>query len=400
MRGPIKILATAGCILLAFTLVLPVAAQETRSELIAQSQTKKAATLHPEVPSKAEHIFLRVKKVFIESPSGFYPLFGSVYSGGGPTFGAGYRQFYGERTFWDARGLWSIKNYKYGQLSTDSLGHAQNRIDLNGHVGWRDATQVGYYGLGMDTEVTDRANFRFKQTFAGASLKLRPIPWIKLGAGLEYEDYNLEEGLGTQPSIETVYTPSTAPGLGVSPTYLHSTGSAGIDWRPAAGYARRGGLYELRYHNYSDRDGAYSFDRIEAEVVQHFPILRENWVISTRGLLNTTLGDTSVVPYFLMPSLGSGTTLRSYSSWRYRDRHSLLVQGEFRWIPNRTGIDMALFYDTGKVASSRSGLDLNGFKHDMGVEVRFHGPGYTPLRVGIGRGSDGWQLVFGGSAAF
>ena len=58
---------------------------------------------------------------------------------------------------------------------------------------------------------------------------------------------------------------------------------------------------------------------------------------------------TTRVPYFLLPSLGSGSTLRGYSSWRFRDRHSLLMSGEFRWIPNRLGLDMAMFYDTGKV---------------------------------------------------
>ena len=67
------------------------------------------------------------------------------------------------------------------------------------------------------------------------------------------------------------------------------------------------------------------------------PILRENWVISLHGLLQTTLDDDDTVPYFLLPSLGSGSTLRGYSSWRFRDRHSLLMSGEWRWIPNRLG---------------------------------------------------------------
>ena len=32
--------------------------------------------------------------------------------------------------------------------------------------------------------------------------------------------------------------------------------------------------------------------------------------------------DDDQVPYFLLPALGSGSTLRGYSSWRFRDRHS------------------------------------------------------------------------------
>ena len=48
---------------------------------------------------------------------------------------------------------------------------------------------------------------------------------------------------GSSPSIEEVYTPETAPGLGATPTYLHVFGSVAADSRRAPGYARRGGYY-------------------------------------------------------------------------------------------------------------------------------------------------------------
>jgi hypothetical protein len=176
--------------------------------------------------------------------------------------------------------------------------------------------------------------------------------------------------------------------------------SAGIDWRPAPGYARRGGLYQVTYHNYSDQDNDYSFDRIDGEAVQHIPVLRENWVISLHGLVQTTLDDDDAVPYFLLPSLGSGSTLRAYPSWRYRDRHSLLLSGEVRWIPNRLGVDMALFYDMGKVAPRWDDLSLKHLKSDVGIGIRFHTPLATPLRIELAHGREGLHLVFAGSAAF
>ena len=85
---------------------------------------------------------MAVRNEFLTDPSGFYPFFGSVYSGGGFTLGAGYRQFYGDRTHWDVKGLCSVKNYKFIELSTDSWGHSSGRFDLHGRFGWRDATQV------------------------------------------------------------------------------------------------------------------------------------------------------------------------------------------------------------------------------------------------------------------
>ena len=375
------------------------AAQESRAAEIAAEQARKAAEQKPYEPSAAERWAVSLRREFLEEPSGIYPFFGSVYSGGGFTLGAGYRQFFGDRTHWDLKGLYSLKNYKLIELSTDSWGHATGRLDLHGRVGWRDATQVAFYGLGIDSP-QDRSNYRMKQAYAGGDLLFRPGGYVVLGAGAAYEDYTLEEGAGTAPSIEEIFTPETAPGLGASPSYVRTQASAGIDWRPSPGYARRGGLYQVTYYNYADVDDVFSFDRVDGEIVQHLPILRENWVISLHGLVQTTLSDSDIVPYFLLPALGSGSTLRAYPSWRFRDRHSLLLMGEFRWIPNRLGVDMALFYDLGKVTSRWEDLSLSGLKSDVGIGIRFHTPFATPLRVEVAKGREGWQLVFAGSPAF
>jgi hypothetical protein len=378
---------------------MPAAAQESRTAEIEAEQAKKAAALKAYEPSGAERWAVRLREEFLLQPSGFYPYFASVYSGGGFTLGAGYRQFYGDRTHWDVKGLYSIKGYKFLEASTDSWGHAEGRLDLHGRAGWRDATQVAFYGLGIDSPDA-RTNFRMKQAYFGGDAQVRPGAFTVFGAGITYEDYTLEEGTGTSPSIEDVFTPETAPGLGVSPTYLHTNVSGGVDWRPAAGYARRGGLYQITYHNFADDDETYSFDRVDGEIVQHLPILRENWVVSLHGLVQTTLDDDDAVPYFLLPSLGSGSTLRAYPSWRYRDRHSLLLAGEIRWIPNRLGLDMAVFYDMGKVTPRWDDLSLKGLKSNVGIGVRFHSPFATPLRIELAQGREGLHLVFSGSAAF
>jgi hypothetical protein len=390
-------------IVLVITLVggsSPGFAQETREAQIAAEQAEKAKQLHPYVPSKAEQMFIRLTRGFIETPSGFYPSFGSVYGGGGFTLGAGYRRFYGDRALWNVRGLYSIRSYKLVELSTVSPGHAKGRLDLFAQTGWRDATQVAFYGLGMDTATGARANFRMEQATVSAGLRARPVSWTVGSFAVAYEDFTIKNGTGAKPPVQLVYTPVTAPGLGGNPKYLHSAATAGIDWRPSEGYARRGGLYEIGYHNYADVDDLYSFDRLDGEVVQHIPILRENWVVSLRGRLQTTLDDNDVVPYFLLPALGSGSTLRGYSSWRFRDRHSELFSVEWRWIPSRFALDMAIFYDAGKVTSRRSDLGFDGLKGNIGIGARFHGPAATPLRIELARGQEGLNLVFSGGPAF
>jgi hemolysin activation/secretion protein len=123
-------------------------------------------------------------------------------------------------------------------------------------------------------------------------------------------------------------------------------------------------------------------------------------VVSLRGRVQTTsLKEDQQVPYFMLPSLGSGSTLRAYPSWRYRDRNSLLLQAEWRVIVNRA-LDLGLFYDTGKVTADTSDLSLDGLKSNFGIGIRFHGPVSTPLRVEIAKGSEGFNTVFGASASF
>jgi outer membrane protein assembly factor BamA len=372
----------------------------TRAGTIAAKQAEKAKVLTPRAPKRAERIVDWVQDEFIDEPSGFYPVFGSVYAGGGFAVGGGYRAYYGDGAHWDAKVLQSIKNYRLIELSTTSPGHAGGRLDLQARAGWRDAPGVAYHGLGIDSP-EDAAGFGLTERYAGGDLAYRPAARTHLRAGLFFEDYAIDDGSGSRPGITGIHTPLTAPSLGLAPSYVHLTGAAGYDWRPSAGYARRGGLYEVRYHRYEPASGGGErFDRLEGEVVQHLPLLRENYVISLRGQVETILDDDPMVPFYLLSSLGGSDTLRGYPSWRFRDRHAALSTVELRWIPNRNAVDVALFYDAGMVAPRWDDLALRRFTSDVGIGVRFHSPLATPLRIEVARGREGVRLVFAGSAAF
>ncbi len=374
-------------------------AQDTREAVIAAAQAEKAAHPPLEAPSPAERVTERIQELLAPKASSVYPYFGSVWGGGGATLGAGYQRRYGDQAAWHVAGLYSLRNYKLLEVGTSSPGHVEGRLDLSALAGWRDATEVAFYGLGMSSSRSDWTNFRFKQYFARGSAEYRPSAWSRLGGLAALEDYELLPGQGDEPSIETIFTPATAPALGASPTYVHAEATAAIDSRPSPGYARTGGYYGLTLHEYADTSGPLDFRRLDATIVQHIPILRETWTLSLRGAVQTTLGDEEV-PYFLLPSLGSGRTLRGYHSWRFRDRHSLITSAEWRWFPNRLGMDMALFFDAGKVTDRREDLDFTGMAHDWGLGMRLHTPTATPVRIELARGSEGFNVVVAGGAAF
>ncbi|HET7219508.1 MAG TPA: hypothetical protein VFJ02_15735 [Vicinamibacterales bacterium] len=381
---------------------LPVSAraQETRAGEITQKQEEKAAKGETWNPGVVEKFLNELEENFVSPKSGIFPYFGSVYPGGGFTLGAGYRHFYQREAVWEIKGLYSIKNYKLIEFGTRTPWHGRGRWMAGVRGGFRDATQVGFYGLGPDTSRGDRGNSRVKQFYGLGALTVRPTSWTRLEGESGYEEFRNEEGSGNAPSIETIYDPTTAPGLFSEPKYIHSHGTAAIDWRVSPEYSRTGGYYGVTFHDYADRDKTYSFRRLDGELIQHLPILRETWVLSFRGRVQSVLDDDDVVPHYLLPYLGSGRTLRGYPTGRFRDRHALLTSAEFRWIPSRLALDMALFYDAGKVANRREDLDFNDLKTDWGIGVRFHGPTATPLRLEMARGSEGWRLVIASSAAF
>ena len=379
-------------------------AQDTRAEEIAAKQKDKAARLAAYQPTAFERIMSRLEEGFVSPPSGWYPAFGSIYPGGGLSLGAGYRHFDKRDTVWDVHGLYSIKAYKNLEVMTRSPWDLRGRFSYEAKGGWLDAPQVAFYGLGMDDGPgarLGRTNFHLSQTYASFTGLLRPTWWTRLRGEVGYDGFDTKEGRGRHPSIESLYNTVTAPALGSSPSYIRTEGTAAIDWRTSPSYSAKGGYYGLTLANYADTGDDFGFKRLDAEAIQHVPLLRGNWVISLRGRMQSILGDDDVVPYFLLPQLGSGSTLRGYPTGFFRDRHSILTSAEFRWIPNRLALDMAIFYDAGKVTRDRADLDFSNLESSWGIGARFHTPTSTILRIEGARPKTGkWRLIVSTGAAF
>ena len=378
-------------------------AGDTRAAQIARQQQEKAKQAKPYEPNKGEIWVKKLEEQFITGNMRWHPFFQSAYRGGGFTLGAGYAAPVSAYNTLDFRGSYTISGYKRAEAAFTAPRLFNRRGALTVIGGWREATQVGFFGIGTDnTSADDRANYSFQQPYGSALLEVRPARnWFVLSGGAEYSQWHQRPGEGTTwPSVEEVYTPATLPGLGAKITYMHLQGTAAIDWRTSPGYSRRGGLYAATFHDYKDTDDVYGFQQVDYDVIQHLPLGRDAWVLSLHGRVETTYGkDGEVIPFFMLPSLGGGSDLRGYSSWRFRDRHSLLLQAEWRVLVN-SFFDTALFYDAGKVAASRSDLDFDGLKSDYGIGLRLHGPAATPLRIEFAKSNEGLALVFSASSAF
>jgi Omp85 superfamily domain len=393
----------AGGIALALTLAQQASAPPaTRAAEIEQAQAAKAATLHPFTPGRVEAAIDRAESLLVTGKIHLHPFFDSAYAGGGFTLGAGYVTHVGAYNTLDLRGSITFSGYK----RIEAAWVAPHLLDRRGTMsvigGWREATEVGFYGVGnANTSKQDRANYRFDQPYGAAALDLWPVRKLfVVRSGVEVSQWNQGAGSGSAPSVDEVYTPATLPGLGASPAYLHTYAGVAIDGRPSPGYARRGGLYGITFHDFRDHGTQFGFRRTDYEVIQHVPILRDAWVLSLHGRLElANAADQQSIPFFMLPALGGGSSLRGFTSWRFRDRNSLLLQADWRVLVNRF-LDMALFYDAGRVADRRDDLTSSPLKSDYGLGFRLHGPGATPLRIEFARSNEGLALVFSSKAAF
>jgi len=376
-------------------------AGDTREASIAAEQAAKATQLKPYEREKAELYVAKVQQIFMGNVVRWHPFMQSAYSGGGFTLGAGYMHHVGSYNSLDMRGSYSIKGYTRLESEFTAPRLFDRRGVFTALGGWREATQVGFYGIGTNTSVDDKTNYDFQQPYGALRLEVRPTRrWLKVAGAAEYSQWEQNPGKGSGLSVDEVYTPATLSGLGATITYLHTQAEAGFDWRTSPGFTTTGGYYGVTFHDYADADTRYGFQQIDYNLVQHVPLGRDAWVLSLHALAQTTnTKDGQAIPFFMLPSLGGGSNLRAFGSWRFRDRNSLLLQAEWRVLVN-AAFDTAIFYDAGKVTPHTRDLDLDGLKHDFGIGFRLHGPTVTPIRIEIAKGNEGFHLVFTTGAAF
>src|SRR5262245_1743091 len=209
----------------------------SRQAAIEQEQAAKVPDLQPYKPNKVEAYFNRFDRFIEGATPRWHPFFENAYSGGGFTVGLGHSTYVSPYNFIDVRGSYSIAAYKRVEAEFVAPRMFDNRGRLSILGGWREATQVGFYGIGTDTSKDDRHNYLFNQPYASALLSLRPTRRILfLRGGAELSRWSQEPGEGSFPSVEEKYTPDTLPGLGARVTYLHTQGTVALDGRTSPGY--------------------------------------------------------------------------------------------------------------------------------------------------------------------
>jgi hypothetical protein len=376
----------------------------TRAEADRKSREEKNAQTKPYQPNGVERAinFAETKAIFILDREGFYPKLGSLTVGSGFAYGLGFRnrRLFENKGALDLWGAGSIKRYTAAEARLTFPRLAGNHLHLETWAARRDYPQENFFGLGPDSNRSDRSDYAIRTNHFGGRAGVRPVSAVLVGGGLEYLQPRLGAGKNSRvPDVPDIFDPAEVPGIESSSDFLRSEAFLEVDYRVPRN-ARQGGWYRLDYSRFDDRGaGTYTFNRLDADLRQFIGFLAGRRVIAARLFVSTSdATDGHAVPFYFMPTLGGNDTLRGFREYRFRGPHALLAQAEYRW-EIWSGLDAALFYDAGKVADRRGDLDFSNLESDYGFGFRFNTNNGVVVRVDAAFGSrDGKHLhiVFGG----
>jgi hypothetical protein len=375
----------------------------TRAETLRRAREEKRQSMTPYQPNALEKgMRLAEQRLtpLLAAPDGVHPKLGSLATGSGFAFGAGYRNRRlldreGAITAWAAG---SLKKYWAVEGRFDMPDLAGGRLTFGTYARRNNYPQEDFFGIGPRALRSDHTSFRFRNTLIGARVGVKPAPVATFGGGLEYLRPVVDRGRNNAvPTIGERFDDTSAPGLSGAVNFARTSAFLDIDYRKPRN-ARRGGWYRLEASRFDAQSDAFTFSRFDADLRQYASILAERRVLAVRLFVSTSEpASGGRVPFYFMPSLGGHDSLRGFRDYRFRGPHAILTQTEYRfevW----SGLDAALFYDAGKVASRRADLNFHRLEDAYGFGFRFNTDHGTVLRIDAGFGSrDGKHLyiVFG-----
>jgi len=371
----------------------------TRAGQAEQERADKAKDLKPYTPGKVERALLLVEQRYIAErlvnpPRGLFTRFGGMPEGQGFTIGPAYR----------------ISNYDASFTTTAAVSlrgayEATGRLDfprppallapppraflsiggLYHHLPAED-----FYGFGQQSSQSTHTAFLLDEGTFDVTGALTPARWFTVAGMAQYRSERAGRGEDPRlPSIDVFHTGLAAPASQTDLDFVRLGGRLNVNLVNAPQRAPVGGRYLVSLDNYSDQTAdRYSFNRWEVDLQQYLPIFTPSRLIALRANAVGVIPDAGQeVPFYMQPTLGGSHSIRAYPHQRFRDRNSLLLQAEYRFVLNdfMTG---AVFYDTGKVAFDRDDLwNVDGMRNDYGISFKLGFAGLAAFRA---------EVVFGG----
>lgn len=396
--------------------VAPAAAQpaggvmDTRAEILARQRAEKASQLQPYEPAKIEQALLFIEEwkplQKLAPRNGFFIQYGYTGKpvGSGTAVGGGWRHdLFGGDARIVFEGGQSFRGYRMARVDVSMPRLLDEKLELGFEASYNRHAQEDFYGLGMNSQRGDRANFSFRSPQVQGRVMTTPVPWLNAGARVGWMSVTVGPGTDDRfPALGGRLEDISIPGLTEQPDFSYTDLFSTLDTRDQPGNPRQGSYLGILWRRYSDLDfDRYSFDQVDVDAQQFLPIFDKKRVFAVRvQLLTTSAGEGQRVPFYFQPTLGGSNSLRSVDDFRYRDRNVLATNLEYRW-EAFSGLDMALFSDFGAVADRVRDLEFADLRGAYGIGLRFNTYKAVFFRVDVAAGgSDGVHVSIKFSKAF
>ena len=296
-------------------------AQGTRAEAIQQEQADRQRILTPPRPTVVERAIEQLEQWgFISGqPRGVYPWLGSVYPGGGFAAGAGVRKEFGDDGAVNVIAGYSIKRFARGQADVALPTFAKNRAQVTLSGQYIDAPDVKYLRRWQRLEQGRPHFFGYTPTGGGARLDFDVSKYFTARRRGLVSRRRARRRAGPRPRSMPQFGPADTPGS--------SRRTSASSTAPRARRSTGGGASAIRALAASTASsstttataittlfvpfrggGSAAVDSHPARELGHRAARRRDHHRHRCG---------NVVPYFLMPSLGGGASLRGYPDFRF-----------------------------------------------------------------------------------
>jgi hypothetical protein len=324
---------------------------------------------------------------------------------------------------WRAGGY--IKAYKLGGgqiVVVNGPGKTQSPFFhvaplFNFYAETESLNRIYFYGLGPNTLPTGKAAFGLTQTIAGGSAVV-PLGrgGISLSAELNGRIPQLRpDARETVPTIGSLYTEATAPGLTTQPSFLQP--GVGVRMQPTV-FAQHLRLnYLAEFQDFTALgNSAYSFRRWTADLNHEFPLdtkvhltaasdqngpdsctpdpndkcpspthvstaINHEGSIAIRLFMTGSIADAhSNVPFYFDPTIGGSdlngnAILPSYPDYRFRAPNLILLRGTVEHSLPKIPLGAYFSVDAAKSALTRSDIDFTNLRQSYTVGLTVHAGG-------------------------
>lgn len=389
---------------------------ETREEQLREARRAKAEHLKPpEPPGSFERLLARVEERLTGGAGanfmGFRPKLGGLKPGAGISGGIVYSPFTPRDPFvLRAELLASLEKYWGVGLSA---GYRFGPASVLTYGRYRHMPSEDFFGYGGDSELEDRSNFRLNEAVGGVLLGVRLAPLLFAGVYSSYIASSPGSGKDEDfPNTLTWAAPSTIPSLQQTVRHVALGGWFEFDARdpkPAKRaykylthtepdvigmpLASDRGVYVLAdlVHYVTTDDTPFDFTRLSLQSQQYIPFRHGRNVFAFREYVALSRTDGGTVPLYMRPALGGAYTLRGYELHRFRDRHALMLNAEYRW-QAWIFVDLALFFDAGQVFSRADEIALDDLDTSYGAGARLRAFEKGMARIDLARSVEGTQI--------